>query len=63
MKLIQFLETPVFNSDIEVLTITDLGKIMTPGKSYPTHEAIFYEGMQMDRGEGGFGSSDKKKNK
>jgi len=44
MKLIQCIETPVFNSTIEV---TDF-------------ENDFYVGMSTDRGEKGFGSSDNK---
>jgi dUTPase len=49
MKLIQFLETPVFNSVIEIVENV-------------TGEAVsFYDGMQITRGEGGFGSSNKKK--
>jgi dUTP pyrophosphatase len=46
MKLIQFLETPIFNSDINVV------ENVNPDE--------FYKGMSDERGEGGFGSSDKK---
>jgi dUTPase len=48
MKIIQFLETPIYNSEIEVTEGNDL--------SIP----IFYEGMVVDRGAAGFGSTDKK---
>jgi len=49
MKLIQFLETPIFNSDIEVTNLSD-----TPINK-------FYKGMIDDRGDKGFGSSDNMK--
>ena len=47
MKLLQFIEIPVFNSDIEVL-------------EGETTAITFYKGMKTDRGADGFGSSDKK---
>lgn len=47
-KIIQFLETPIFNSDIVVESETQM-----------TSEE-FYTDMQVDRGDSGFGSSDKK---
>ena len=58
MKLIQFLETPIFNSNIEITasTVKDgIGNFKTP--------INFYEGMSIERGESGFGSSDKKESK
>lgn len=51
MKIIQFVETPVFFSSVEV--INDDDELDT--------ETVFYEGLQDDRGEGGFGSTDNKK--
>lgn len=51
MKIIQFVETPVFFSNVEV--INDDDELDT--------ETAFYEGLQDDRGEGGFGSTDNKK--
>jgi len=45
MKIIQFLEMPVYNSPIEI---------------FQGNEDVFYEGLQDDRGAGGFGSTDKK---
>ena len=51
MKLIQFLETPVFTNPIEV----------TNGIDDPLANLDkFYEGLTNDRGAGGFGSTDKK---
>ena len=44
MKIIQFLEMPVFNSKIGI---------------FQGNEDTFYEGLQDDRGDGGFGSTDK----
>jgi len=44
-KIIQFLEMPVFNSKIGI---------------FQGNEDVFYEGLQDDRGDGGFGSTDKK---
>ena len=48
-KILQFLETPVFNSEVEIV-------------ENPTEvrDGDFYEGLQDDRGAGGFGSTDKK---
>ena len=52
MKILQFLETPVFVSELEI----------TEGASEDMEEVTekFYEGLQDDRGSGGFGSTDKK---
>jgi dUTPase len=54
MKLIQFLETPIFNSSIE---------IAEDDNTVPFRSRIvsFYEGLQDDRGTSGFGSSNKTK--
>jgi len=49
-KILQFLETPVYNSKIEVVE----------GLSDAQVEEKFYEGLQDDRGAGGFGSTNKK---
>jgi dUTP pyrophosphatase len=49
MKLLQFMETPVFNSEI----------VTTPF-SYKVDEDVFFMGLENDRGEGGFGSTDNK---
>jgi len=46
MKLLQFVETPVFNSNIEIVDY-DVGFITK-----------FYDGMLFDRGSDGFGSTD-----
>lgn len=48
MKLIQFVETPVFNSEVECVDSTDVD------------EQEFYKGLKDDRKDGGFGSTDKK---
>jgi len=48
MKILQFLETPVFINEIEMF------------ESSFVSESTFYEGLQDDRGSGGFGSTDKK---
>ena len=48
-KILQFVETPVFNSEVEI----------ADGITNYDEEAKFYEGLQDDRGEGGFGSTDK----
>ena len=48
-KVIQFLETPVFNSPVEIVEM-----------KYAEDEQKFYKGLQDDRGAGGFGSTDKK---
>jgi dUTPase len=45
MKILQFIEIPIFNSDINIV------ENINPEE--------FYEGMQTDRGTAGFGSSDK----
>jgi dUTPase len=52
MKLVQFIETPVFNSEIQI------------EEGNPMAECIdnFYKDMINDRGAGGFGSTDKKGN-
>ena len=50
MKIIQFVETPVFNSHIDVIP---LNLESDPDKETRT----FYKGMQTDRGEKGFDSS------
>ena len=50
MKLLQFIEMPVFNSDIDVTSSID--------GVYPINPDDFYYGMSKERGEGGFGSSD-----
>ena len=49
MKILQFLETPVFNSDIEISVKSSQG----------LDEKTFYEN-ETSRGEKGFGSTDKK---
>lgn len=51
-KIIQFVETPVYTSEVEIVE----------GDSESMDEVTekFYEGLQDDRGEGGFGSTDKK---
>ena len=51
MKIVQFVETPVFTNDIEITESTDV-----PATDY----LKFYEGMKQDRKDGGFGSTDKK---
>ncbi|NMC60458.1 MAG: hypothetical protein GYA51_13905 [Candidatus Methanofastidiosa archaeon] len=56
MKLIQFVETPVFNNEVDTIEID-------PNSSEQSKEANlkeFYEGLQDDRGAGGFGSTNKK---
>jgi len=53
MKLLQFIEMPVFNSDIEVFGTDQRGV-------YNINPDDFYYGMSTERGEGGFGSSDAK---
>ncbi len=52
MKLIQFVETPVFNNEVEVITSSEESKNLDL--------TTFYEGLQDDRGAGGFGSTNKK---
>jgi len=51
-KIIQFLEMPIFTSEVEIVE----------GDSESMDEVTekFYDGLQDDRGEGGFGSTDKK---
>lgn len=49
-KILQFLETPVFTSEVVIETADDIEK----------HEKEFYKGLQDDRKDGGFGSTDKK---
>lgn len=58
MKILQLVEMPIYNSDIEVLN----GREECKCKDLVTPEQ-FYEGMSTERGEGGFGSSDKKSKK
>ncbi len=48
-KILQFLETPVFNSRVKTIT-----------RDEDNTEKEFYHELQYDRGEGGFGSTDKK---
>ena len=49
MKILQFLETPVFVSEVEIVeNPTEVG------------DGDFYDGLQDDRGADGFGSTDKK---
>jgi len=52
MKILQFLEMPVFNSEVEVVEYATEDKEEVEEK--------FYEGLQDDRGAGAFGSTDKK---
>lgn len=47
-KILQFLETPVFNSPVEIVEMEKA-----------EDEQTFYKGLQDDRGAGGFGSTDK----
>lgn len=47
-KIMQFLETPIFTSELEIHDV----------KSTDFEE--FYKGFESERGDGGFGSSDKK---
>jgi dUTPase len=54
MKLIQFLETPIYCNPIEVVE-----EFKTPADNMYT----FYEGLESDRGDAGFGSTDKKDKK
>ena len=54
-KILQFLETPVFTSEVEVTDTTD------PIVDAEGTEKNFYEGLQDDRKDGGFGSTDDKK--
>jgi len=50
MKILQFVETPVFNSPVEIIEKDESGFV----------EINFYDGLENDRGIGGFGSTDKK---
>lgn len=50
MKILQFVETPVFNSAIEI----------TVAEDDPKKAIMFYEGMKTDRGEKGFDSTKNK---
>lgn len=61
MKLIQFIETPIFTSEIEVTEI-NLSGTLEGGleKVLELESKNFYKGMITDRGDGGFGSTDKK---
>lgn len=52
MKILQFVETPVFFSNIEITEPID-------GKYNITHDE-FYKGLEDDRKDGGFGHTDKK---
>lgn len=52
MKILQFVETPVFFSNIEITDPID-------GKYNITHDE-FYKGLEDDRKDGGFGHTDKK---
>jgi dUTPase len=54
MKILQFLEMPVFTSQIEVTNTVD------PIVDAEETEKTFYKDLQDDRGAGGFGSTDKK---
>ncbi|MDD5648965.1 MAG: hypothetical protein PHF86_00865 [Candidatus Nanoarchaeia archaeon] len=56
MKLIQFIETPIFTSEIEV---TESNDFLSEG-GLELESKNFYKGMITDRGDGGFGSTDKK---
>jgi len=51
-KIIQFLEIPVFNSDIKI-AVSAIKDIEAASK-------LFYKGLKNDRKDGGFGSTDKK---
>ena len=53
MKILQFLETPVWISEIEIVDNTDLADPVD-------YEEEFYKGLPDDRGADGFGSTDKK---
>ena len=56
-KIIQFLETPVFNSEIEI-SKKEEGDFLDLSVELATIK--FYKGLKDDRGAGGFGSTDKK---
>jgi len=53
MKILQFVETPVFNSDINVTELDDKADLEEESKK-------FYKGMKTDRGQNGFDSTQKK---
>jgi len=55
MKIIQFIEMPVFNSEIKIVE-----DIQTDIYSSSAAANLFYAGLLDDRGDGGFGSTDKK---
>jgi deoxycytidine triphosphate deaminase len=58
MKILQFLETPIFHSLIEVTeSFYDYVGPSKPGQPVSPGEEKFYKGLQDDRGTGGFGSS------
>jgi dUTPase len=60
MKILQFLETPVFISEVTVeesfYEYVGPGK---PGKPVSPGEVKFYKDLKDDRGDGGFGSTNK----
>ena len=61
MKILQFVETPVFTSPIEIVEVPE--PTMHWDKDPEVRKQIeeeFYKGLQDDRGAGGFGSTDKK---
>jgi len=58
MKILQFLETPVFNSDIAI----ENGYDSCCCKKDVIDTKSFYDGMSTERGEKGFGSSNEEKN-
>lgn len=55
MKIVQFIETPVFNSKIDVLDSSGSDE-----KGLEEISKGFYKGLEDDRKDRGFGSSDKK---
>lgn len=55
MKIIQFIETPVFNSTIEVTE--SLYRHIKDEEPYCEKQEDFYKGLDDDRKDGGFGSS------
>lgn len=58
MKIIQFLEMPIYNSEVEVVSPEKMWN--KNSKRWEDIEKEFYEGLQDDRGADGFGSTDKK---
>lgn len=61
MKMIQFVETPVFNSEVECEeSLFEYIGPEKPGKPVSPGEEKFYKGLQDDRKDGGFGSTNKK---